>query len=67
MESCELVVGFEEEGWEERGSIVVGVFANRWDECCLVGCEEGVEVSIGGFQCLEVFGIVRDVGDDLEH
>ena len=67
MESCELVVGFEEKGWEERWCVVVGVPADRWDQCCFVRGEERVEVSIGSFQCLEIFGVVRDMGNDLEH
>ena len=46
---------------------MVGVFADRWDEGCFVGRKEGVEVSVGGSQCLEIFGVVRDVWDDLEH
>lgn len=49
MEGCELVVGFEEEGGEELGGVVVGVIADCWDECCFVRGEEGVEVSVGCF------------------
>lgn len=40
MEGCELVVGFEEEGREEQVGVVVGVFADCWDEGCFVGGEE---------------------------